>query len=248
MRKCPTCGRSFRPNRPQQRFCRRNCGRWKHHTAIKNRLERRPPADEREAYLAGLIATDGYIDRRRGREVPTGLAIKMAAQARPLLAEIADHYGRHLYERSNGQFVVTFVDKPLTWKLTPPRIRRAWLPDYVRGLFDGDGCISGARVGTRFNPYVSLSYNPTREPWIAAVYARFLTAHGISFSEQADRETVHQLRSWSSSAVELVRLIYDRPGWAHPVKAARARALIEGRAGDWKLHFVPRRRNVNLTH
>src|SRR5919197_584452 len=206
MRKCPTCGRSFTPNRPQQKFCRRNCGRWKHHTAIKGRLEDRPPADEFETYLAGLIATDGYIERRRGRAVPTGLAIKMAAQAQPLLAQIADHFERTLYERSNGQFVVTFVDKPIAWKQAQPRIKREWLPDYLRGLFDGDGCISGSRAGSHFYPYVSLSFNPTREPWIGAVYARFLTAHGISFSEQCEKPTLHQLRSWGRSAVEFARL------------------------------------------
>jgi hypothetical protein len=243
MRKCPTCGRSFVPNRPQQKFCRRNCGRWKHHTAIKRRLERRPPADEWETYLAGLIATDGYIERRRGRAAPTGLAIKMAMQAEPLLAEIAAHFGRALYARSNGQFVVTFIDKPIAWKQGPPRIRPEWLPDYVRGLFDGDGCISGTRAGSRFYPYVSLSFNPTREPWIAALYSRFLIAHGIRFSEQSDRPTLHQLRSWGAAAVEFVRLVYGRPGWAHPVKAARARALIEGRAGDWSPHFVRRRQS-----
>jgi hypothetical protein len=237
MRKCPTCGRSFSPNRPQQRFCRRNCGRWKHHTAIRKRLENRPPADQHEVYLAGLIATDGYIEKRRGRGVPTGLAIKMAAQAEPLLADIADHFGRTLYKRSNGQFVVTFIDKPIAWKLGPPRINRAWLPDYVRGLFDGDGCISGARVGSHFYPYVSLSFNPTREPWIAEVYGRFLATHGIRFSEQTEKPTLHQLRTWGSGAVEFVRLIYERPGWAHPVKAGRAQVLIDGRAGDWPLHF-----------
>jgi hypothetical protein len=241
MRKCPKCGRSFTPNRAQQKFCRRNCGRWKDHTAIKERLENRPPLDRREAYLAGLIATDGYIEKRRGGAVPTGLAIKMAAQARPLLAEIGGHFERAVYERSNGQFVVTFIDKPIAWKLGPPRISRDWLPDYVRGLFDGDGCISGTRVGSCFYPYVSLSFNPQREPWIGEVHARFLASHGIAFSEQTDRPTLHQLRTWGTSAIEFVRLIYDRPGWAHPLKAARAQAMIDGHAGDWSLHFVPRR-------
>lgn len=80
-----------------------------------------------------------------------------------------------------------------------------------------------------------------REPWIGDVYASFLMSHGIRFSKQREKLTLHQLRSWGKWAVELVSLIYDRPGWAHPVKAARARALIEGRAGDWALHFVPRK-------
>lgn len=133
-RKCPTCGRPFVPNRPQQRFCRRNCGRWKHHTAIARRLEKRPPADHYETYLAGLIATDGYIERRRGRAVPTGLAIKMAAQAKPLLGEIATHFGRALYERSNGQFVVTFIDLPIAWKEGVPRIARDRLPGLRQGI------------------------------------------------------------------------------------------------------------------
>ena len=241
MRKCPKCGRSYSPNRPEQKFCRRNCGRWRHHTAIEERLDDRPPADQREAYLAGLIATDGYIETRRGRAAPTGLAIKMAAQAKPLLAEIAAHYGRALYQRSNGQFVVTFVDKPVVWKQRPPKIRPDWLPDYVRGLFDGDGCISGARVGFRFYPYVSLSFNPAREQWIGEIYARFLTSHGITFSEQREKPTLIQVRTWGEAAVEFVRIIYDRPGWAHPAKGAHARAMINGRAGDWPLHFVPRR-------
>jgi hypothetical protein len=105
----------------------------------------------------------------------------------------------------------------------------------------GDGCISGSRSPSGFYPYVSLSFNPTREPWIGQLYARLLAAHGIRFSEQSDRPTLHRIRSWGSAAVELARLVYDRPGWAHPLKAGRARALIEGRAGDWPLRIVPRR-------
>src|SRR5436189_6003214 len=42
------------------------------------------PSNWREAYLAGLIATDGYIERRRGRSAPTGISIKMAKAAQPL--------------------------------------------------------------------------------------------------------------------------------------------------------------------
>jgi hypothetical protein len=235
MRECPKCGIEFEPNSLGQQFCTRNCGRWKHHTAIEERLSERAPADEREAYLAGLIATDGHIERRHGRSAPTGISIKMAASARPLLEEIAQHFDRRVYARTNGQFVLTFVDKPIAWKTTVPELQDPLASHYVRGLLDGDGCISGSRVGERFYPYVSFSYNPTREAWLAPFYCGFLERHQIRFSDREDCDTLRQIRCWSESARGLIGVTYTREGWAHPEKLARARAILDGRAGTWKV-------------
>lgn len=228
-RECPTCGELFEPRRTAQRFCRRNCGRWHGHTAIQERLSARPPADEREAYLAGLIATDGYVERRRGRDAPTGISIKMAPVAAPLLGAIADYYGRRLCHRSNGQVVLSFVDVPVVWKTALPSLSAEFEVAYVRGLLDGDGCISGAHSNGHFYPYVSLAYNPQREAWVGDFYTRFLRKRCIGFRELEDRPTVIQIRSWSANARQIAAVVYDGPVWAHPVKLERARRILQGK-------------------
>lgn len=227
-KKCPTCGKEFLPNRPEQRFCRRNCGRWKSHTAIKDRLSRRPPCDTWEAHLAGLIATDGCVEYRTGREAPTQISIKMAAAARPMLDQIAAHFGRRLHARGNGQFVLTFYDVPVVWKRELPQLDPALVLHYVRGLLDGDGCLSGARIDRRTYPYISLAFNPRQEPWIASFYCRFLNEHRIRWSRQDERPTVAQIRCWSREALKLAALVYDGTEPAHPDKLHRARLIVSG--------------------
>lgn len=101
------------------------------------------------------------------------------------------------------------------------------LRHYVRGLLDGDGCISGARVGGRLYPYVSLAFNPTREPWLGDLYMRFLDRRGVRWKLQLDRPTVCQVRTWSAEAARIVRLVYTEPdaAWSHPAKYERARLV-----------------------
>ena len=228
-RVCPTCLREYVPNRPGQRFCRRNCGRWKHHTAITERMSERPPEDAFEAHLAGLIATDGYVERRKGREAPTGVAIKTAAAARPMLEHLAAARGRRICARSNGQFVLSFTDVPVCWKTRLPRLTPELERHYVRGLLDGDGCISAARAAGRAYPYVSLCFNPQREQWEGDFFCRFLDGHGIPWTLQIEKPTVAQVRCWSHGAEAIARLIYRGDGIAHPEKATRARELVARR-------------------
>lgn len=227
-KRCPTCGTSFAPRREGQTYCTRNCGRWKHHTAIQQRLSRRPPADADEAYLAGLIASDGYIENRKGREAPTGLSIKMAAEAKGLLSSIAARFGRRLYERSNGQFVVSFIEVPVVWKLELPSLTGELEPHYFRGLLDGDGCWSGAFSAGRFYPYVSLAFNPLLQQWIADAYMGYLGRNDVGFRRSVDKATVHQVRSWSAEARKVARLVYCVPGLVHERKHALAMHALSG--------------------
>lgn len=238
VRTCPTCGTEFVPNRREQRFCRRNCGRWKDHAAIKERLARRGPRDAWEAHLAGLIATDGCVEYREGRDAPTQISIKMAAAARPMLEQIARRFKRRLYSRANGQFVLTFTDIPVFWKREVPPLDGDLVVPYVRGLLDGDGCVSGARVQGRTYPYVSLSFNPTQELWVGEFYCEFLDDQGIRWRRQDGRPTVAQIRSWSRHALKLCSLVYDGSQPAHVDKLHRARLVTSamtqiGRRTEW---------------
>jgi hypothetical protein len=223
---CPTCGAKFVPNRPEQRFCRRNCGRWKNHTAITDRLSRRGPRDPWEGHLAGLIATDGCVEYRKGRDAPTQISVKMAAAACPMLEQIARHFGRRVYARANGQFVLTFNDIPVLWKREVPQLDPGLTVHYIRGLLDGDGCVSGARVESRTYPYISLSFNPRQEPWVGEFYCQFLDDNAIEWKRQDDRPTVAQIRSWSRQALKLASLVYDGTQPAHPEKLQRARLIV----------------------
>lgn len=227
-KRCPRCGRKFVPARDGQRFCTRSCGRWHGHTAIRERCSERGPTDADEAYLAGLIATDGYVERRKGRAVPTGVSIKMAAEARPLLAVVAERFGRALYERSNGKFVVTFVAIPFAWKLARPPLTGALERHYIRGLLDGDGCWSGAFSAEKFYRYVSLAFNPLKEQWIGDTYMAYLSRHGVGFRESIDKDTVHQVRSWSAEARKVADLVYRPAGIVHPRKLSLAMHALSG--------------------
>jgi hypothetical protein len=124
---------------------------------------------------------DGCAEHRKDREAPTQISIKMAAGARPMLEQIAEHFGRRLCARANGQYVLTFTDKPVARKTQVPDLQPDHVPYYVRGLLDGDGCVSGARVKDRLYPYVSLVFNPQREAWVGAFHGEFLSQHGIKW-------------------------------------------------------------------
>ncbi len=191
-------------------------------------MSRRPPADADEAYLAGLIASDWYIERRKGRSVPTGLAIKMAAEAEELLSSLAERFGRRLYRRSNGQVVVTFIAIPIFWKLELPRLSADLEQHYFRGLIDGDGCWSGAFSAGRFYPYVSLAFNPLLQQWIGDAYKSYLTRNGVGFRESADKPSVHQIRSWSAEAQKVANLTYRNAALVHPRKHALAKHAMSG--------------------
>jgi hypothetical protein len=175
-----------------------------------------------------LIATDGCVEYRKGRDAPTQISVKMAAAARPMLEQIAEHFGRRLYARANGQFVLTFNDIPVLWKRELPRLDDGLTVHYVRGLLDGDGCVSGARGKGRTYPYISLTFNPRQEPWVGEFFGQFLDEHEIKWSRQDDRPTVAQIRSWSRETLKLASLVYDGTPPAHPEKLHRARLIISG--------------------
>jgi hypothetical protein len=147
---------------------------------------------------------------------------------------LAERFGRRVYPRRDGHFVITFVDVPVCWKGevdVPPYLLR----HYVRGLIDGDGCLSGATAANgKFYPYVALAYNPLAQPWIGRFFRDYLDTLGLTwreqdtsprgFSEGCAGGTVRQVRLWSDRARALVKLLYTDAALALPYKRERAEA------------------------
>lgn len=125
---------------------------------MSERLSQRGPNDELEAWLAGMLATDGSLVIERGRPMAVSLP-QSTAKARLPMEILAARYDRHLC-RSRGTSNYGPYDKliiqlrviPFAWVTSVPPLRPDLERHYVRGLIDGDGSVS------RTGKYVTLSF------------------------------------------------------------------------------------------
>ncbi len=103
------------------------------------RVVAKAPNNELEAYLAGMIAADGWVDRSSG---PPKVRLEQKAESRLLMQQLASAFGRNLYTKPNGAVWLEFVNLDPSWKSSTPSLEPELVRHYWRGVIDGDGCIT----------------------------------------------------------------------------------------------------------
>lgn len=123
--------------------------------------------NEQKAYWLGFISADGHLDINK-----CSLSISLSNKDKKHLATFLNHLNSNHpikeYNYSYGNFVriyignkrlstslKIFMDNNKTHTLRFPAISKALEHHFIRGYFDGDGCVSGNRK----NPQFSITSN-----------------------------------------------------------------------------------------
>lgn len=197
---------------------------------VAGQRSRRLPRDECEAWLAGLIVTDGCINRRWGYTKVT-----QKAAAGPILERVGERCGRTVrYETQRSNFGIghkahlQFANLPLYWKTEVPDF--PFLSElerhYWRGVIDGDGCLTYNNSHRGFKHLeVRLAWNPYREQFLGEAWIAFLERLGVPF-KVADDQLGHSIRKVRvrryREAEALAQYLYEGAEFALPWKAERA--------------------------
>lgn len=199
---------------------------------LVSRLTPRSPVNELEAYLAGLVATDGCVHWRDHRPVNTRICLTEGD--RDVLDHLGHVLGRPVYtvERRtllrgrsrNNEAVLTLVSQPISWKTSIPEMDSQLERHYVRGLMDGDGCFTSRddrgvrRWHFQFNSNVHESFLVEfMTGWLRGHQAKFVVAPDVA------NNTV-KMDVWSEEkSRELAFLLYEECSFF--IKRKRERAL-----------------------
>lgn len=193
----------------------------------------RSPLDAYEAYVAGLIASDGCIHRRKG--VPRGIALDLSARDCDVLFSIAQKYGRpmpytHTPDKGGPAVWLSLLNFPITWKTAPPRdLEQPLLRHYVRGLVDGDGSLYWLRC--RGYTYPALEFNVNKaEEWLLHFFETWLDGwENVDYSVYEKSSTwVVRPTKWQDCA-ELAGHLYRDPSFC----IARKRQLADEFTTFW---------------
>lgn len=107
--------------------------------------------DEKSSYILGLWAADGHI---RGNQLSLTQNKKDIYIMKRILKEMESnnplniHYSNNIYFNIHSNDIVNDIKKIFgdfnkkTFDLNFPNIENKYLPDFIRGFFDGDGCIT----------------------------------------------------------------------------------------------------------
>lgn len=115
-----------------------------------------------KAYLLGFIAADGWVDRRTGNNsyLTLGLQIKDRSVVELLRDKLAPEkklyetekmlrldvrLSDHFFKVFTASYNITVGRKPLY--TIPPSISEQFVPTFLLGYFDGDGCLSYTKRG-----------------------------------------------------------------------------------------------------
>ncbi len=189
------------------------------------RDSRRPPQDAFEAYLQGLILADGHVG-----EYATYL--RLGPDGEEVLRALASHFNLAFkqYHTNQGRVQNTLYSSswPSNWKWEILPLPHQLELSRLRGLLDGDGCITfyRNRLRKRYAQMYLATNRSETEDYIRQYFATIAQKLGVSlrpkWSEGADNTIKIFLRS-QGDIRSLCRLLYADP--AVSVRTKRERAL-----------------------
>lgn len=120
-------------------------------------------------YILGLLYSDGYLIQNNNKEyVGLKLIDKQILDDISLLTECKEPYKCGITSANNQLYRIEFRDKQViedlkniglhqrkTLTTTYPNIPSEYHNDFIRGVFDGDGCIHFSKKKGRINSYVT---------------------------------------------------------------------------------------------
>lgn len=138
-------------------------------------------------YLIGLISSDGHVSNNNVK-----IYQKNAEYLKGIKQKLKSKSGEHIHKKQGGVYEAVIYSKLLQqeckkymesdkrYSLKPYNCADKWESDYVRGLFDGDGCIHYVyRSGTLVNASMTIC---TGSPFMRDYLTGYFTRKGISFN------------------------------------------------------------------
>ncbi len=185
----------------------------------------RPPESSSEAYVAGLIATDGHV------RFKAGIEIKMCDRATLLFEKLSAEFQVPFqrvppYGNRNPQVRIRFRGMPAEWKHSVPLLKQGFHRHYLRGLVDGDGSITHHSTVRPHKTHVYLNvdfYHALKEQWLGDYWVRAMECLGLHPRVYKNRETVAKISiARHREAVLLARYLYYDADLALPLKRIKA--------------------------
>ncbi len=181
--------------------------------------------DQEAAYLAGVIATDGSVERRGPKFMRIRLG--MGPKGWSMMEQLAAITGRNLSKirttpKGFQYRTLDWRDLPAEWKTEVPELAYAQKRSYLRGLYDGDGCLT--RSGKQ--PMITFSHAHGSE-----VHANFIEDYLLQEEmSYTDSQTGHvrqlMVCNWLHAG-ELASYLYHPGDLAIEHKLSRARVMAD---------------------
>lgn len=158
---------------------------------------------EEKAYIIGFLLADGYVIEQRKRSDSWGITLQ--AQDRYMIEKIRELVGsdnKIIYSRGEYVFLVYsqhMVDMLARYNIIPRKCKTASFPSetisydlwkyIIRGLFDGDGCISGQKCSFYGNNILIPQLQSILHNAIGINLTKLFNSNGVwrfTFSSQKD--------------------------------------------------------------
>lgn len=126
-------------------------------------------------------------------------------------------------EGKQDTYAVEFVDVPLFWTHSAPDLRSDLVRHYIRGLMDGDGCISrrGVKKTARF-------ICNDAQPSLATAFMDFVKSQGFSYGAPTRQGgNLTHLPILTRSVDSFLEVLYSDCVIAHPKKLKRALTEVQ---------------------
>lgn len=159
---CEYCKKEFETQRGNQKFCSKSCGCKNRYTPDNSIFEN--GLNETNAYILGFIYADGclYYSKHTKR-----FRITISSKDEELMKRIHSLMTpkKKLYKDGNNFQVVTSneidinfikrlgVSERKTYNLSFPKINKKYYSHFIRGFFDGDGCVYNSKTYDKNKEY-----------------------------------------------------------------------------------------------
>lgn len=194
------------------------------------------PKTRAEAYVAGLVRTDGSVER--WSDSPTGYRVRIsqAADRVELLELLAYRFdgkvrGPILHRSNGGQHYVLELYRcfPEQWKTEvlsglPLDLAAA----YWRGVVDGDGCFNEENGGTRLTLSLMGRVDELSTFYGWQIFCRVNGAE-VRFRRRAGNLWISHVRGSTNEAARIGSILYADTAGLH---VQSKRSLLEKWAGD----------------
>lgn len=193
-----------------------NCGQKRKYTLDETFFE--SIDTEAKAYFFGLLLADGYVNQssyligitlKKEDKYILELFNKYLQSNRPLV--LRTYNGKKYYElRINSKKMYSDLEKlgmtkSKTYKMNLPVIQRQLENHFIRGFFDGDGCISFSE-----KPYVRFTFSIEALPNILNALQSTFRAKGIFINtKKSKRYKTCPTESLRVSNKKIVNSLYD---------------------------------------
>jgi DNA-binding transcriptional regulator WhiA len=220
--RCAVCGVEFyKKNKPHQKFCSKRCSGLSRISLDNNIFS---TINNQSAYILGLIWADGNIYKppNSGHRILLDITLKDKELIEDIHKIMTPTKKLYKYKPFKGSVVYSIktrdpriTSKLITLGLVPnkshvlewPKIALGkHEPSFIRGMFDGDGCVFVNRVSNY--SYLHVSFTGCRNQFIDTLYKKLKPFNPKWYKDK--RTNTWQIRIYSKTKVQsFAKMIYS---------------------------------------